>query len=267
MSDHYDELVSAYLDGEATPEEVAQVEGDPSLLGRVRAFEQVRLTRLPPVVPSGDVKEQHLAAALAEFDSLAPVHQLSARSRPDRRVRWLSSVAAGALVIVGVGVAVRQGDSGRDASGVASGAVESDADLAEAATSRASDGAVAIDGAEDELTDAVEESEEEAAADEDTGGALDLDAARAPLLTFPDTPDASVALAEAVEKMLVPASPDGSAFDARGCGEGLIPGEVPTAVVDVEAGDELLVLYVFGEADSYRAYLVAPPCEVVDRTP
>ncbi len=262
MSDHHDELVSAYLDGEATPEEVAQVEGDPALLLQVQNFRNVRLTGLGPVVPAGDVKERHLAAALAEFDSIAPVQQISARTRPERRVRWLSSVAAGALVLAGVGVALQQRGSGGDATDdVASGAADNNANLTETEMSRASDMEMAEEDAPlAESADSVEAGEVESSI---AGSA----ALVAPTLTFAETPDAAEALAEAEGALLVPAAPDGSQFDVSDCSEALDEGDAPTAVVAVEAAGEPLVLYVFGEAGSYRAYLVEPSCEVVDRTP
>ncbi|MGI9595680.1 MAG: hypothetical protein ACR2QK_05950 [Acidimicrobiales bacterium] len=67
--DELDLLASAYLDGEATSEEVALVERDPGLLARVEQLRSVsgRLTASVPL-PAAELKEQHLAAALAEFD-------------------------------------------------------------------------------------------------------------------------------------------------------------------------------------------------------
>ena len=230
MSDHHDELVSAYLDGEATPEEVAQVEGDPALLLQVQNFRNVGLTGLGPVVPAGDVKERHLAAALAEFDSIAPVQQISARTRPERRVRWLSSVAAGALVLAGVGVALQQRGSGRDTTDeVASGAADNDADLAEAETARASESAFEM-----EMSDALEESADSVEAVEDEPSTAGPAALVAPTLTFAETPDAAEALAAAEGALLVPAAPDGSQFDVRDCSEALDEGDAPTAVVPVD---------------------------------
>lgn len=67
--DELDLLASAYVDGEATPEEVALVERDPDLLARVEAMRAVggRLGAVPEPPPA--LKEQHLAAALSAFDT------------------------------------------------------------------------------------------------------------------------------------------------------------------------------------------------------
>lgn len=74
--DDLDLLASAYVDGEATSEEVALVEGDPELLARVaelRAIsEQVSAT---PPPPNAALKQQHLAAAMAEFSAQSPQTQ------------------------------------------------------------------------------------------------------------------------------------------------------------------------------------------------
>ncbi len=267
MSDHYDELVSAYLDGEATPEEAALVEADASLLRQVRQFESLRLTSLPPVTPARDVKERHLAAALAEFDSLAPVQQISGRSRPDHRVRWLSSVAAAALILAGVGVAFQQrgSDSGSDddfasAEAEAEAETEADADSEEAEVTRSADSALAMDEADDS-GERVEGDEESSGAAADTGTLM------ARSLTFAELPDAEEALALAEEMGLVPPAPDGTAFDASGCGEVLAADEAPTAVVRIDVAGDALELYVFGGLGAYRSYLVLPSCEIIDQAP
>lgn len=68
-----DELVSAYLDGEATPDERARVEADPELLGRVEVLREVtRQTAMVPP-PLDAVREANLVAALTIFDTeIAP---------------------------------------------------------------------------------------------------------------------------------------------------------------------------------------------------
>lgn len=263
MSDHYDELVSAYLDGEVTPEEAAEVEADASLLTQVQQFERVRLTSLPPVAPAPEIKERHLAAALAEFDSLAPVQQISGRSRPDHRVRWLSSVAAAALVLAGVGIALRQRSSdGGSNDDFASAEAETDAGSEVAEVTRSAGSSLAME-------DAVEEESEESADDggDAAGGAADQTTLMAPLLTFTETPDAEEALALAEEMGLVPPAPDGTAIDATGCGEALAAGDALTAVVPIDVAGDVLDLYVLGEAGAYRSYLVLPSCEIVDQAP
>ncbi|MGF1598781.1 MAG: anti-sigma factor family protein [Acidimicrobiales bacterium] len=65
------ELLSAYLDGEATPEEVARVEADPALLAEAEALRSVaeRLGRELPPVPAS-LRRGQVAAALDLFDQL-----------------------------------------------------------------------------------------------------------------------------------------------------------------------------------------------------
>lgn len=64
-----DLLASGYLDGEATPEEVAMIERDPALLARVAELRAAQsAVRAPVPGPSMGLKEDQLAAALAEFD-------------------------------------------------------------------------------------------------------------------------------------------------------------------------------------------------------
>jgi len=71
MTDHHDELASAYLDGQVSPEEAARVEGDPRLMAEVEALAGVveRLqTEEAPVEPGA--RQRHLSAALAAFDEV-----------------------------------------------------------------------------------------------------------------------------------------------------------------------------------------------------
>ena len=73
MTDHHDELASAYLDGQLSPEEATRVEADPSLLARADTLASV-VERLQadeaPVDPG--TRSRHLAAALDAFDQLVP---------------------------------------------------------------------------------------------------------------------------------------------------------------------------------------------------
>ena len=123
-----DELVSAYLDGEATPDEIAQVEARPELLAQVEALRAVseRLSVIPAA--PAEQKETHIAAALNVFDDLripgastpssaeavqrqggnqprAAVTSL-AQARENRRPRRVNAlaVAAAAIAVVFIGV-------------------------------------------------------------------------------------------------------------------------------------------------------------------
>lgn len=67
--DELDLLASAYVDGEATPEEVAMVERDPELQARVEAFRAVVVDE--PISPPAGLLDSQVAVAMAEFDVLA----------------------------------------------------------------------------------------------------------------------------------------------------------------------------------------------------
>ena len=64
------DLVSAYLDGQAAPDEVAIVESSPELMERVAALRSISNLLGAPLPPSPEQKEAHISAALDTFDSL-----------------------------------------------------------------------------------------------------------------------------------------------------------------------------------------------------
>lgn len=190
-----DLLASAYVDGEATPDEVALVERDPELQARVEVFRAVKVDDAAVTPPPG-LLDRHVAAALAEFDATAgsntpdqlgttaPVVDLrdAAASRADgaattgrrtadraagrtrrRTARtmpaWLP--AAAGFVIVGGGFLWAVGQTGGDdddAADTEAAAIETDAgdDEAEAMDEGAEDSA-AMSAMSD---DAMEESDE-----------------------------------------------------------------------------------------------------------
>lgn len=117
-----DELVSAYLDGEAAPDEIAVVEANPELMARVEALRSVTEALAPPVTPpASGVRQAHLSAALAAFDDLVASGDIGATSdsatepgrareadarvtslaaaRERRRPRRLSMIAAAAAAV------------------------------------------------------------------------------------------------------------------------------------------------------------------------
>ncbi len=129
------ELASAYLDGDVTEVERAQVEASPDLSALVATMRDVRsqLSDVPPA--SAAAREAALAAMLAEFDApsaiagepatppaaaaaaTAPAAGSNVVSLASRR-RWparVMSAAAGLLVVGAVGVAIKGGmDSSSD---------------------------------------------------------------------------------------------------------------------------------------------------------
>ena len=131
-----DELVSAYLDGEATPEERALVEARPDLVARVADLRRVAdLVAFTEPAPPG-AADAAVTAALAAFTgpspapTLAPLTDLDARRRRrhGRAIAGLGAAAALVLVVV-VGVAVLRG---RSSSGTAATSAAESADVAAA---------------------------------------------------------------------------------------------------------------------------------------
>jgi hypothetical protein len=171
MTNDRDELVSAYLDGEATPDEVALVESDPVLRAEADALRQLTdqlASELP--APPAALRHQHLDTALAAFDELAvagadssgPVIELEQRraqasARSEARAHraqlpsWLGAAAAVILVVGGIGVALRAVGGGQDddAALVTAAGDDGDAGADEAAETEA-EGLVAEAEASDE---------------------------------------------------------------------------------------------------------------------
>lgn len=99
-----DEIVSAYLDGEATPEEAARVEREPALQARLAVFRTgaAGVGRLPAT--DTDAREDHLRRAReAQLEGdrpSAPVQDLDEVRRRRRLRTYVLSAAAVVLVLV-----------------------------------------------------------------------------------------------------------------------------------------------------------------------
>jgi hypothetical protein len=111
-TDAQDELVSAYVDAEATPEEVARVEASAELLARAEVMRSVAVAVATPAPRSpSDARDAAIAAALAEASRGRNVTELAAvRARHRPRV---ASVAAGVLVALAIGAGLLA-QAGRD---------------------------------------------------------------------------------------------------------------------------------------------------------
>ena len=101
MSPADDELLSSYLDGEATSEEVARIETDPTLLARVEELRAARDLVATPVTPLPSDEVDTMLAAALDASTTAPVVTGIERARRRRsdRVRTMVAVAAGVLLI------------------------------------------------------------------------------------------------------------------------------------------------------------------------
>ena len=134
-----DELVSAYLDGEATPAEVAEVEGDDVLLARVEHLRAVRDAVAAPVQPmSAERRDQAISAALAVVGAEA-AERREAKIVPLHRPRQtLLAVAAATIVlaaVVGAGlIASRGSDDSTETAADAPAALDSTADMSQASS-------------------------------------------------------------------------------------------------------------------------------------
>lgn len=123
-----DELVSAVLDGEATPDERALVEADPAARRRLAELRRVRDLVAAPVPVAGSVREAAIAAALAQFDGAAgptggadphpaaPTDRFvvpdqlatrRARRQGGNGARILAAVAAIVVLVIGTSVVLR----------------------------------------------------------------------------------------------------------------------------------------------------------------
>jgi hypothetical protein len=151
--DDRDELASAYLDGEATPEETARVEADPALTARVAELRAVARAVADPATPPDDqARDQAIERAMAAFDDVArgtPVDLAAERRRRSRTRLWVASVAAAVLVaLVAVPLLARtMGDGGTD---TASQTADEDAVASDRQTTTAEESAGAGGGSDSE---------------------------------------------------------------------------------------------------------------------
>jgi hypothetical protein len=109
-----DELVSAYLDGEATAEEQARVEGDPALQARLAVFTSVRnAVGVAPPPPEADERDALLTRVMGA--AIAPAKVVSLRRRRIEPARVVAVAAAiFAIAFLGGAVALLAGGSDRN---------------------------------------------------------------------------------------------------------------------------------------------------------
>jgi len=95
-----DELVSAFLDGEATPAERTQIEGDPELLERATELRSVADLVAEPVLVDRALRSGQIEAALAQSSTAPNVTSLETRRkrRLDPRVLSAAAVVLAAIV-------------------------------------------------------------------------------------------------------------------------------------------------------------------------
>ncbi len=284
--DELDLLASAYLDGEATPEEVALVERDPALQARVAELRSIsERLRAPVPPPSEQLKERQLAAAMAGLGSLdaepaatGPAHQQLAGAergqvvdlREARRARsmprWLP--AAAVFLLLGGGVvwlaqSVGESDDADTASGVIerdeSADVESETVAADAAAEATEEDMLAAEeGAATERQlagdgeDAADEAAtsapaaEESMADDAAGGFAPLE----PVAVFDEVPDPADVLDE------LPAPFEELERSSCSLDLELEPGSEPLGFLPIEIGDEPAEIYVVVDGDGRESVLI-----------
>lgn len=180
--DELDLLASSYLDGEATSDEVALVEGDPELQDRVAQLRAVRVTSvaapaglaqaqvaraMAAYVPgsagvgkgaiTGEAAVEPAASAVAMPETVVDLAER--RRQREGRLRWLSSAAAVLVVGIGAVALINQIGAG-DEDEMATAETEAETDTAastvvaqaEMADESAAD-ATGDDGAEAEMAD------------------------------------------------------------------------------------------------------------------
>ncbi|MXW95422.1 MAG: hypothetical protein F4110_09860 [Acidimicrobiaceae bacterium] len=240
-----DELVSAYLDGEATPAEIAEVEQDDVLMARVEQLRSVRDAVAAPVAPMpADRREEMISAALAGADAENAQRRDARIVAIRRRRETLLAVAAAAVLLAAVVsaslIASRGGDDSDD---IAATAVDSDdmaaeapAEMAEADEAAPAEEAVPAPSTTDAYVATQEEeptTELEAATD-----ATDV-VDEAAEIEF----EAAMAEAEAESAMEAPAEEAADAPSAGAAEERLTADEAAVPVVDLGAFENLESLF------------------------
>jgi hypothetical protein len=255
-----DEMVSAHLDGEATPAEVARIEADPALLARSAELRAVAAAVGRPVEPPpADVRDRQIEAALAAFrrPDLAPVDlgaERDLRTRHRRRL-WAVSVAAALLVaLIAVPLLARLTSDG-------------DADVAtmqdrESAGQAAGEDETPAAGAT-EPDDAAGGGPVTESAEDDGAGLL---AAAVPLGSFADEDELLVAVRQAGTP---PATPDATTASTLPLAPGVAacppPAEragQPTASYVAEVAGAPVTVYVYPSGASGSVVVLDATCEV-----
>ena len=129
-----DELASAYLDGEATPAEIAKVEASDALLARVEEFRALRDAVAEPVTPlPEDLQDDLIGAALgvAEAEEAARLEaKVVPLQRPQRLLLAMAAVVVLLAAVVGTGlIASRGGDDFDESATLATAMTESAAGM------------------------------------------------------------------------------------------------------------------------------------------
>lgn len=295
-ADLLDELVSAVLDGEATDDEVARVEADPTLRARRDELGRVAAAVASPVTPASAAdRDRAIAAALAVADGVpAPsedaevVDLRTARDRRRRTYQVAGSVAAVVLAaVLAVPLLSSRDDDSRDAAfqevGSATSGDAADTDdsaLSELAPGAGSASAGERDGESLATDEATSDFGSSAILGADLGDLGDFPSTGALAASVATTVDRSTAGAasEAPATTTAPATtavgPPAAGADATGCDVLAAAGDPAGAVVAIgtarAGGDPVVVLVVepFDPTRPTQVLVTDPGCvTVIDQRP
>ncbi|MEM8705730.1 MAG: hypothetical protein AAGE98_04690 [Actinomycetota bacterium] len=253
-TDAFDELVSRYLDAEATADEIARVESDPALLARADEVRAAMAAVAAPVdIPTADLDRIRAAAIAAGTTTPAVTDLAAARVRKlERRNRFLAVAAAFVFIAVGFAAVQNLSTGGDDDEATDASASSESASASEMADSATADEALEM------FTDDDDMAEEEA----------DGDMAEATAES--DMAEADDMAEEAADEMLEEdlATEDGGGDDAAAAERAGID-VLPDQLEPVASIDDLLVVIDEAYADVVDAPFLGEPffavcSEVID---
>lgn len=159
-----DELISAYLDGEASPDEADRIERDPQAQARATELAAVQAAVADPVPPLANAERDRLRAdAVAAAAPDAAVRPISAaRQRRPRAFIPVAAAAGIAAVVLGAMAVLRSTDDGSEDSTAASAPATAVQPASDDSAGAAAESAAASDMAfaeEDEMADMTAEAE------------------------------------------------------------------------------------------------------------
>lgn len=245
-----DELLSAYIDELADPDEVQLIEADPELMARADTLRgAARLVGTPVTQPDAAAVDAAVAAALEQSRTAANVTALAGRPRRQSRIMKIAAAAAVVAVLFLAGavlLAIEDGDSGGDD---VAATFDGDGDGAAASTAPAT---------EEELLEESDSGRDPALADESTEEALssneesaDFSGAESPAAPS-ERGEASTADDDAADSATESAAPQAEAADVE-----------PAAFADLDA-----LMAALRDGDPELSEADPPlPCALVKPTP
>ena len=259
-----DELVSAVLDGEATPAERARVEADPVLRARLDEFAAVRDQVAAPVAPRSEAaRDAAIAAAVAEAGERRRHRANVVHLRRRQEIpRFLAAAAAVLLVLGGFGYLASQIDRTGDDSGDAAAGGESSEDTASTAADEDAFSAEDSAGGDGGAEAATAEGQFGAPSPRSLPPVADEDELRETLRTdaFEASPDSPATEPSTPTTSILPSDAVETRGGSLGCQRALERADTTLTGLLLKATTEYAgvpaVVYVFGQADGGRRVIV-----------